>query len=379
VNVQPDPEITTQEIVDAVRRMTPGRAVRVRKRTKFRPMAGATGSYFERVQLELDRHKVPAILKLGRLTNGPPTREALFFARHRSEVPLRTALCYGVGASRHGADAWVLMEQLPRGKLLVDWTLEETRDALRNLAVLHARFLDAAPADMPRPFSDEVEATLAAAREGVVGLRTIFDEFPRLLRFASDAALDLADALASRAALFQRAFAASPHTLLHGDYHRGNLIARDGHEQVAFDWQFVCAGPPAYDLAVFWAYLGIVTKPGFLRFFDRMEVQERSLSWADVTDTYARALVAERPSADVSAILSCTDEACAWEVLRQVTYMAGGMRATYGRELAFVYRDHPRLGGPIARWLGIEHIWRMYAGMFGEFEETARRLLARSG
>jgi hypothetical protein len=375
--MQPDPLIPSEELAEGVRRASPAAAVRIRKRKKFRPTAGATGSYFERVLLEIDGRKVPAVLKLGRLLGGPPTREALFFGRYRDGVPLRAAACYGVGANVDGADAWVLMERLPRGKRLIDWSLDETRQSLRNLALLHARYLGQPPTDLPRPFTEDAENTLAAAREGAAALRSIFDEFPRLPRFASDAALDLADAVATRTSLFRAAFERSPQTLLHGDYHRGNLIARQGQPQVVFDWQFVCAGPPAYDLAVFWSYLGIVNKPGFLRFFDRVAVVERCLTWEEITAEYGRALLEQRPNADLEAILSCADEAKAWEVLRQVTYMAASMKGTFDREFGFIYRDHPRIGRPIARWLGIEHLWRMYAAMFSEFEHTASTLLAR--
>jgi len=375
-----EPKISDAEIVAGVRALHGDERlpVRVRKRKRLRPTAGLTGSYFERVQVEIDGRSLKAILKLGGLPYGPPLRERLFFAELARDVPLRVPAAYGVGPAREGADSWVLMEALPRGKRISEWSDEDTRAALRNLAALHARYLGAPPASLPHPFSRELDETLDFVPGGIAALRRSYEELPGLPRAAPDASLDLLATLVERREALRAAFARSPETLLHGDYHRGNLVVRDGEPQAAFDWQFVCAGPPAYDLAVFWVYLGAVNVPGFFRFFDRMRVVPRCMTWDDVLDTYCDALVALRPDADVAGIRSCTDAAIAWEVVREVTYFAAGLE-NFARPMRFIYRDHRTIGGWIARWLGVESGWVLYGQLFHEFDGAAARLLAATG
>jgi len=370
--------VPTAEIEQAVRsRMPAARNVRIRKRARLRPTMGATGSYFERVTLEVDGRRLPAIFKMGAMPAGPPVREALFFDRYRDRVPMPTAECYAVGPPQQGGDTWVLMSRLPRGKRLSEWSIEDSRAALRNLARLHAAYLGEPPPGLPRPMTAQLEDSLSFLPEGVYRLREVFDAYPGLPRFAGEPALDRLLALAFRPHIFREAFTRSRETLLHGDYHRGNIIARDGQEQAAFDWQFVCAGPPAYDLAVFWHYLGIVNKPFLFRAIDRVGLQERCMTWQECCNVYAAELRQLRPDADIAAILSCSDQALCWEVIRQVTYMAAAMTDTHGAIFRFVYRDHRAIGGWITRILGIDLLWQTYAMLFDDFEQRAARLLER--
>jgi hypothetical protein len=372
------PNISDADIVAAVSARRPDATdVRVRKRRVLRPTAGLTGSYFERVQLDIGGKKVNAILKKGTLDFGPPTREHLFFAALVDGVPIAVPAAYGVGPTVDAGDSWVLMEALPRGKRLVDWTIDNTTSALCNLAELHAHYLDRAPASLPRPFTDRLEETLSYLPASVARLREVYDAFPHLPRIVSERQLDLVLELGRRTDVFRERFARSPQTMLHGDYHRGNLLLVDGRPLTAFDWQFVCAGPPAYDLAVFWLYLGIVNKRGFFGFFDRTQVRDREMTWAQVTETYTRALLDLRRDVDVDALLACADQALAWEIIRQTTYMGYGLEhGTAEAFVRFIYRDHRTVGGWFARWAGIEDVWKMYVQIFGDFEARAERLLA---
>lgn len=370
------PQISTDELLAGVKAHLEGaRDVRIRKRKPFRIPRGGTGSYFEGVELQIDAENVSAVLKLGRMSGGPHTREAMFFGRYSADSPLRTPRCYGVGEFSPNKDTWVLMERMPRGKGVSEWTLDETREALRNLAALHAKYLGNAPDDLPRPFTGALEHWLSFVPEGVRQVRSVFDAYPNLPRFASDRALDLLVTLCARPEVFREAFARSPETLLHGDYHRANLVVREGEPQVAFDWQFACFGPPAYDVAVFWNTLGLTTKRGLFGLVDRLDVGERCLSWDEVTVIYGEALRQFRPDADIDAIFSCSDEALAWEIARQVTYMGPVMAETQADRLRFVYRDHRTIGGLAIRLLGIENVFRLYRNVFTEFEERAERLL----
>jgi hypothetical protein len=371
------PVIPDGDIIASVRARLGASAtdVRVLKRTHLHPTAGLTGSYFERVRLGINGRNVPAILKYGTMPVGPPTREALFFARLRDGVPIDAPACFATGPLDDGRDSWVLMERLPRGKRLVDWTLEDTKDAVRALARLHAAYLDSAPAELPRPLTADLDRSLSFVPPGVVGLRAVYEEFPHLPRVASDRALALLMELCAAPDVLRSPLCRSPETLLHGDYHRGNLLRVHNRRLVAFDWQFVCAGPPVYDLAVFWSYLGAVNKPGFFRFFDRADVEERSLGWDETCAIYANELRALRPDAPTDAIFAAADAAFAWEIVRQVTYMAAGLTESFGPFLRFIYRDHRTIGGWFARWIGIDAGWRLYRQVFSEFEERAERLL----
>lgn len=220
------------------------------------------------------------------------------------------------------------MERLPPGKRLVEWTLDETRDALRNIAALHAKYLGHPPTDLPRPLTSELDRWLSFLPRGVRQIQAVFDGYPNLPRFASPRAFELLLTLCDRPAVFREGFARSLETLLHGDYHRANLIARDRKPQVAYDWQHACAGPPVYDVAVFWNTLSLTTRPGLLGLFNTFDVVERCLTWDDVRQTYGQTLLALRPDADIDAIFSCADEALAWEIARQVMYMGPAMAET---------------------------------------------------
>lgn len=370
------PVIRDDELVAGVRAMRGARDVRIRKRKRLKPTAGLTGSYFERVQLEIDGVAARAILKQGALPYGPPTRERHFFARIASEVPVRVPATYGVGAERHdGADSWVLMEMLPRGKRIIEWRPDETPRALRNLAALHAQYLGRPPDWPPRPLTRDLDEMFSFVDGGIRELRAKYDAFPHFPRAVSERSLQLASLLAQHPAIFRNAFSLAPETLLHGDYHRGNLVVRDGEPHVVFDWQFTCVGPPAYDLAVFWLWMGAVNKPGFLRFFDRVQVVPRAMTWQQVLDVYGTELKRLRPDADLDAIAAGSDAALAWECFRQIIYMGHGLDNFQGY-LKFIYRDHRTIGGWFARWVGIEDGFRLYADVFADFEARAERLLA---
>ena len=82
-----------------------------------------------------------------------------------------------------------------------------------------------------------------------------------------------------------------------------------------------------------------------------------------------------RPDVDVGAISSCSEEALAWEALRQVTYFGPGMQ-TFEGLIRFAYRDHRRIGAWFMNWLGVDAGFEMYRSVFADFEQRAERLLA---
>src|SRR5438876_2626999 len=189
-----EPQIANDELVYAVRawHADASLAVRIRRRRRLRPTAGLTGSYFERVQLEIDGRRLNVLLKQGGLPFGPQARESVFFAHLSPHLQVRAPRCFGVGQAAPGQDAWVLMERLPRGKRLVDWSEEETRQALRNLAALHAQYFDDPPLSVPQPFTRDLDETLSFVEGGAHALCERYVQFPRFPRIISDRALHLA-------------------------------------------------------------------------------------------------------------------------------------------------------------------------------------------
>jgi hypothetical protein len=225
------------------------------KRTRLRPTSGLTASYFERVKLKLGDRKINAILKRGGLTFGPQVRERLFFETLSRDVPMRVPQCYAAGECPDTGYGWVLMEALP---LTTPYRLDGRGDA--DGAAQPGGAARAVPRRapiLPRPFSQQLEETLSYIPEGVRMMRVRYDELPHMPRAATDRALDLLLRLAEHPEIFRKAFERSPETLLHGDYHRGNLLARDGEVQVAFDWQLPVRAA-GVNLAVFWLYLGAI-------------------------------------------------------------------------------------------------------------------------
>src|SRR5581483_6359683 len=183
-----EPLISDDELVAGVRAVhgDPALPARVRKRRRLRPTQGLTGSYFERVQIEVGGERHDAILKQAGLDGvGPAMREGAFFREVAPRVPVRVPRVWGVGPPRaDGGDAWVLMEALPRGKRIIEWSAEDTDECVRNLARLHAAYLHDPPAGLPRPFTDDLERTLAWVPAGADALRRTYAEwefFPRVI------------------------------------------------------------------------------------------------------------------------------------------------------------------------------------------------------
>jgi streptomycin 6-kinase len=76
-----------------------------------------------------------------------------------------------------------------------------------------------------------------------------------LQRYEADlpaAAIELVDALRTQLAGVVAELAASPQTLIHGDLHLDNVLFDAGNRRVAvLDWDHVCNGPAAWDVALF--------------------------------------------------------------------------------------------------------------------------------
>ena len=66
--------------------------------------------------------------------------------------------------------------------------------------------------------------------------------------------------------------------------------------------------------------------------------------------------------------------AIACEAVRAISYLAVGMDP-FIRLLHFAYRDHPRAGRWVARYMGLDQGWRLLAEIFGAFETRVGRLL----
>jgi len=143
-------------------------------------------------------------------------------------------------------DGWCVMEALPSGKPPVEWTPEDARAALANLARLHAGFWECAPDWLDRLDASGLNRRLDKAARGLAligrvgGWPGLIE--PSLIR-AMRRALD-------RRERFVAPLLDQPVTLLHGDTWLPNWNIADGR-CVLLDWNEAVAGPATWDVNYF--------------------------------------------------------------------------------------------------------------------------------
>lgn len=155
-----------------------------------------------------------------------------------------------------GADAtnnWLLLEPYPTEVRAEEWSAEDYRHAVINLARLHDRFwglsedLSVYPW-LGHPLTRDFEAcTMASARAMEL---IIARGSPALITDSLNITTCIAHAL-SHADEIAQTLRATPPTLLHGDYWPGNISIDEDGDQIVYDWQSVSLGPGILDLVSF--------------------------------------------------------------------------------------------------------------------------------
>jgi hypothetical protein len=218
------------------------------------------------VGVEIDgvERRLPLVLKEapvsegGRVLAAVGRREFGVYRRLAQHLPL---LVPGLVAG-DPSQGWIIVEALSGLRPSDQWTADDYREAIINLAAMHDRFWGltedlAIFAWLGRPFEADYEATIIAAAEAVRVL--VVDEhipalstprnfyfFGHLVRNADEIAAPLREETG---------------TLLHGDYWPGNIARPLDGRQVVFDWQRAAIGPAILDLVNFIATTDMMLQP----------------------------------------------------------------------------------------------------------------------
>lgn len=179
-------------------------------------------------------------------------REVAFYTDLADTVAIRRPHLWHGAVTPDGTSFTLVLEDLrsARPGIQADGcSIEEARDAIRNVAGLHApRWND--PTLLDHQFLSRVDATTAAFMGDVLVAAT--DDF--LERYDGELAeqdkATFREAAAANAAW--QMTRPTPFALVHGDYRLDNLMfPLEGRGVCALDWQTVTIAPPARDVAYF--------------------------------------------------------------------------------------------------------------------------------
>lgn len=185
--------------------------------------------------------------------------------------------------------AWLILESLPPALPIEQWSADDYRRAVIELARLHDRFWGLAEdlANYPwlgRPFASDFEIHVMAAAQALE--KIIFDDILQVITGWSERTSALARLIGETERVVEP-LRAEPQTFLHGDYWPGNLAVLSGGRQVVYDWQLAGVGPGIVDLVVFikkslWWFESMPVEPETLTSLYRAEIAKRAAhAWTD--------------------------------------------------------------------------------------------------
>lgn len=344
--------VSDQQLIEGVRASAGDArlAVRIERRGGgLRGSAGGSGARFERVLLRIAGRRLPAVLKVMAADEISPPLERRFYRELAPEVRARIPAVYATGELAGAPDGWVLIEELGPCKARPLWTRDDLLACAREMARLHARHLGRAPAWLPRPLTRDAAAFLAHVPAGVAHLRAFVAARPAWRWFAPERAMALAESLARDPAPLASALARSPEAVIHRDCHAGNIAVPRSGRPALFDWEAVSAGPPIFDLTLFYRYLdwewGVVPLLGV----EWSRLRRSPVSWEELLDTYLGQLDRDASGrVDREAISAAAPAAFAWEAV----YRIGWIESQLGRRAGWMRlaRSRVPLLGGFARW-----------------------------
>lgn len=205
------------------------------------------------VQIDGDRQtlalllKEPPVTARGRVLTAVGQRE---YGIYRKIAPLLPVLVPGFIAGDEN-EGWIVLEAVTGLRPSAEWSADDYREAILNMAAMHDRFwgqgevLVAFPW-LARPLTADFDPTVSAIREAVRVLTMnsspplsdtqYLNLFIRLIRLVLAVVGPLRD---------------EPETLVHGDYWPGNIARPLDGRQMVFDWQLAGIGPAILDLVGF--------------------------------------------------------------------------------------------------------------------------------
>jgi aminoglycoside phosphotransferase (APT) family kinase protein len=180
--------------------------------------------------------------------------EVGFYTVLRDQVQIRTPRCWHAEISDDNCSFVLLLDDLAPARPGVQaegCTIEQARDAVRNLAGLHAPLWNDPSLFEHRDFLGAMTGDRAEFLGGITqSAAEVFCE-----RYADELGADAATLRAS-AALTGRwvGITTGVVALLHGDYRLDNLMfPEEGDGVAAVDWQTLTVAPPGRDLGYFLA------------------------------------------------------------------------------------------------------------------------------
>jgi hypothetical protein len=192
--------------------------------------------------------KEPPVTPSGRVLRGVGQREYAIYSKIAPHLPILVPVL----VAGDQQDGWIVLEGLLGLRPPPEWTADDFREAVLNMAEMHDRFhgLDDLLVNFPwlaRPLVADYEAATQAAAEAVRVL-VVDSRIPQLSDERYFTLYSILIQLADEIAVPLRA---EPATLVHGDYWPGNIARPIDGRQVIFDWQLAGIGPGILDLVGF--------------------------------------------------------------------------------------------------------------------------------
>ena len=187
---------------------------------------------------------------------GPIQREVAFYREIAPQIELRTPRLYHGALDRETGKSVLLLEDIVdalAGDSVVGCSVEQARLALWHLAKFHARWWESPQLD-DFPWLPNINDNADRAQ---VSYQHAWDRFAEKVGDQLSAPFrNVAMRYGSHVAPIKDQLAARTTTILHGDYHLGNLMfGPPGSDTslVAIDWQLMGKGPGTEDVAYFLA------------------------------------------------------------------------------------------------------------------------------
>lgn len=193
--------------------------------------------------------KEPPVTGRGRVLAAVGQRE---YGVYRKIAPLLPVLVPGFIAGDED-DGWIVLEAVSGVRPPTEWTTDDYREAILNIASMHEHFwgtgeaLTAFPW-LARPLDADLDATISSVREVVRRLTMNKEQSPAL---ADERSLNLFVRLSRLVFAVVLPLQEEEQTLVHGDYWPGNIARPIDGRQMVFDWQRAGIAPAILDLVGF--------------------------------------------------------------------------------------------------------------------------------
>lgn len=180
---------------------------------------------------------------------GTGLREVGVYRSLAAQLPVQTPAV--VAADSGGG--WLVLESVRPELEVAAWSAADYERAIRTLADIHERFwgLSEDLAVYPwlaRPLATDFEVYVLSAVGAME--KMVVDNRPALITSSLETLTGLGQMLTQVEILVER-LRLAPATLLHGDFHPGNVYLQEDDEAVVFDWQLAGVGPGVLDLITF--------------------------------------------------------------------------------------------------------------------------------